>query len=239
VTEPSRIGYGTAELGRSISARERARLVGTALEAGITYFDTAPLYGAGAAEEAIGRVVGGRDDVSVATKVGIAPAGVARIALARLLGRAAGASAGLFAPTAVRKQLEESLRRLRRERVDVLLLHEVDPIQVTPELIAALDALQREGRVDRAGIATGPAQTQSILDSRVASGFPGVVQVAASVVPDVGDAALVIHSVLAGRAGVVPGVKLLREAAHAHPGAVVLFGSRRRQHVLEAATALD
>jgi aryl-alcohol dehydrogenase-like predicted oxidoreductase len=239
VTGPSRIGYGTAELGRSISARERARLVGTALEAGITYFDTAPLYGSGAAEKAIGQVVGDRDDVTVATKVGIAPANVTRIALARLLGRTAEASAGLFAPAAVGKQLEGSLRRLRRERVDVLLLHEVDPKQVTPELIAALDALRREGRLDRAGIATGPAQTQSILDSHLAAGFPGVVQVAASCVPDAGDAALVIHSALTGRVGVAPAVELLREAAHAHPGAVVLFGSGRREHVLEAATALD
>lgn len=225
------LGFGTAALGRSLSARERLRLVEAAYDAGITYFDTAPLYGAGAAEEALGRF---RGDVTVATKVGIVPPGLVRLALGRLAGRPAAATSGRFEPADVRAQLEGSLRRLRRERVDVLLLHEVDAATaLDPALLETLDTLRREGKLLLWGVATSGAATASILASHV----PDVVQLAAAEAVDPRGAQLVLHSILAGRAG-ASAPSLLQEAARAHPAAVLLVGSRREEHIREAAAAV-
>jgi len=221
------IGYGTAALGRSLSRRDRVRLVETAYDAGVMYFDTAPLYGAGAAEDAVGRALRGRDDVTLATKVGIVPPGLLGVALRRP------AAGGRFAPAQMRAQLEGSLRRLRRDAVDVLLLHAVD-VAAANAALDVLDDLRREGKIVRAGIATDGAQTVAILAARV----PGVVQLPAREAVDVAGATLVLHSALAGRVGATPARDLLRGVADAHPSAVVLVGSRREEHIREAASAL-
>jgi aryl-alcohol dehydrogenase-like predicted oxidoreductase len=229
------LGFGTAELGRSLSGRERVRLVEVAFDAGIRYFDTAPLYGAGAAETALGRL---RGEAAIATKVGIVPPSLPRLALGRLAGRPASAAGGRFAPADVRDQLEGSLRRLRRDSVDVLLLHAVEPAAaLDPSLLETLAELRREGTIRRAGIATGGRQSAAILASETA-GFPEVVQLAAADTLDAGEAQLVLHSVLAGRVGTVPAAHLLQAAAQAHPDAVILVGSRREEHIREAAEAL-
>jgi len=213
-------GYGTAALGRSLSRRERIRLVETAYDAGIRWFDTAPLYGAGAAEEAVGAALRGKDDVTVATKVGIVPPSLIGLALRRP------ARGGRFDD--VRRQLDRSLRRLRRDTVDLVLLHEVDAAAALP----ALDALAGDDRVGLTGIATGPVQTEAILASRV----PDVVQLRFGAEVDPHGATLVLHSVLAGRSE--PAAELLRAAAAAHPEAVILVGARNPAHIREAAAAL-
>jgi aryl-alcohol dehydrogenase-like predicted oxidoreductase len=224
------LGYGTAALGRTLSARERLRLVEAAFDAGISYFDTAPLYGAGAAEEALGKI---EADITVATKVGIVPPPLARLALGRALGRPARAAANRFDPADVRRQLEGSLSRLRRDRVEVLLLHEVTALG--PALIETVEALREEGKVGRWGIATAAAATREILAQHV----PDVVQVAAADAVDARGAQLVLHSILAGRVGGADAASLLRTVAAAQPGAVILVGSRREDHIRQAAAALS
>jgi D-threo-aldose 1-dehydrogenase len=221
------MGYGTAALGRSLSRRDRIHLVEAAYDAGVRYFDTAPLYCTGAAEEALGRALRGRDDVTLATKVGIVPPGLIGVALRRP------AAAGRFAPAQIRAQLEGSLRRLRREAVEVLLLHEVDSGAANAAL-DVLDDLRREGKIARAGIATNGAQSLAILAARV----PDVVQLPAREAIDTAGATLVLHSALAGRVGATPARDLLQGVADAHPSAVVLVGSRREEHIREAAAAL-
>lgn len=218
-----RLGYGTAALGRSISRRDRVRLVEAAYDAGIRWFDTAPLYGAGAAEEALGLALRGKDDVTVATKVGIVQPSLVGVALRRP------AVGGRFAPGDVRRQFEGSLRRLRRDGLDVVLLHEVDP-SAAP---AALETLRDDERVGKIGIATRAAHAQAILAAQAID----VVQLAADSAVDPRGAALVLHSVLAGKSGNV--AELLRSVAVAHPQAVILVGSRNAEHIREAAAALD
>jgi aryl-alcohol dehydrogenase-like predicted oxidoreductase len=212
------IGYGTAALGRSISKRERVRLIEAAYDAGIRWFDTAPLYGAGAAEIALGIALRTKDDVTVVTKVGIVPVGVLRRR----------AQSGRFAPGDLRRQLHGSLRRLRRDSLDAVLLHEVEAADAP----AALDALEADGRVSRTGIATGWRPAETILAARV----PEIVQLAAGSTVDPRGARLVLHSVVTGKSG--SAVELLRSAAAAHPEAVILVGSRNAEHIREAAAAL-
>ena len=72
---PSRLGFGTSGLmGSAITTAGRLRLLEVALDEGITHFDTAPLYGAGLAEEMLGRFAKGkRHSVTITTKFGLLP----------------------------------------------------------------------------------------------------------------------------------------------------------------------
>lgn len=216
------LGYGTAALGRSLSRRERVRLVDVAYDAGIRYFDTAPLYGGGAAEEALGRALRGKDDVVVATKVGIVPPGIVGYALRRP------SAANRFSADDIRAQLEGSLRRLGAVRVDAVLLHEVMPADARTAL-AALRTLAGELEI---GIATSADSARAILRDNPLE----VVQLPAIEAFSPAGARLVVHSVLAGRGG--EPTELLRGAAEAHPAATILVGSRDPEHIREAAAAL-
>jgi L-galactose dehydrogenase/L-glyceraldehyde 3-phosphate reductase len=105
----SEIGFGCGNVGGLMvrgSRDEQVEAVSRALELGIDYFDTAPSYGDGRSEANLGRVLEGLgSDVTVATKVRIGVRDLDDI------------------PGAVERSLEESLRRLRRDSVDVLQLH--------------------------------------------------------------------------------------------------------------------
>jgi hypothetical protein len=104
------LGFGCGAVGGLMVRGEPAdqeRAVARALELGINYFDTAPLYGNGESEKNLGKVLAAalRPDVFVGTKVRVPQAEFGRIA------------------EAVTASLEASLRRLGREQVDLLQLH--------------------------------------------------------------------------------------------------------------------
>ena len=140
----SALGFGCAGL-TSVNDRRRAvRLLHAALDAGITHFDVARVYGFGHAEALVGEFMAGRrDSVTVTTKFGLQPptglvtgnARIAAIARAvvrrfppvarRIKARAATMVAtGAFTPDAAARSLEKSLSELRTDHVDFLLLHE-------------------------------------------------------------------------------------------------------------------
>lgn len=232
----SRIGFGTAALGRSLSRHERARVVETAHACGITHFDTAPLYGAGAAEDALGAFASRhRDRLTIATKVGIQPPPLVRLVAARLVRRPAPGHGGQFRPDEMRRSLHGSLRRLRTSYVDLLLLHEVEAQAVDDELLAALDDVVRLGEARYVGIATTWRESAALLARDRA--FPAVVQSSAEPEPPVLEGrGLILHSAVAGRTGSPP--ELLRALAERRPDAMLLFGSRNAQHVRETAAAV-
>ena len=125
----SRLGFGmwpiggTKELGDygTVDDREAVAAIRRGLDLGVTLFDTAPAYGEGRAEEILGQALGDqRDDVIVVTKCAVhwdwdASKWVTDSTRAEIL-----------------RSAEESLRRLRRDLIDVLLIHVPDPA-VTPE----------------------------------------------------------------------------------------------------------
>lgn len=131
---------------------DKAGLVHAALDAGITFFDTAPVYGdGGAGETLLAELLGDRDDVVITTKCGYdidAPR--------RFPGQSERPHD--WRPEAVRRQLEDSLRRLGRERVDLYQLHNVriEPV-LADDLWAELGALRDAGKVRELGVALGPA----------------------------------------------------------------------------------
>ncbi len=162
----SALGFGCGAIGGLMvkgDPAEQRRAIARAIEAGITYFDTAPSYGDGRSEENLGRALNelgaAAQDVIVGTKfrLGVEDMG--------------------DAPGAIRHSLAASLRRLRRERVHLLQLH--TRIGATPDggLISAaqtlgpvadgLAALREAGLALHAGItATGDTEaTRQVIES--------------------------------------------------------------------------
>ncbi len=111
-------------------------MVDAALDAGVTFFDTADIYGKGASETFLGRALEGRrDEVVVATKFGM------EMDAARKGAR----------PDYVRRAAEDSLRRLGVDTIDLYQLHQPDPEVPIADTLGALDDLVREGKVREIG----------------------------------------------------------------------------------------
>src|SRR6266545_7602263 len=136
--------YGTAEErdeGESIATIHRA------LELGVTFFDTAEVYGPYTNEELLGRALQGkRDRAVVATKFGFRFDGSAITGLDSR-------------PQHVREAVEGSLRRLGTDRIDLLYQHRVDRAVPIEETVGAMAALVREGKVRFLGLSEASAQT--------------------------------------------------------------------------------
>jgi aryl-alcohol dehydrogenase-like predicted oxidoreductase len=134
----SGLGLGCKELGSGVGHADARAVVETALDAGITYFDTADSYGAGASENLLGEVLRPRrDSVVIATKFGL-DAGLA-----------------VKAPRGNRKYiraaLEASLRRLRTDYIDLYQQHYPDDGDLLDETMATLDRLVSEGKIRAIG----------------------------------------------------------------------------------------
>jgi aryl-alcohol dehydrogenase-like predicted oxidoreductase len=133
----STVGLGTNAFGSRIDARQTQAVVNSALDAGITLFDTADTYGVGASEELLGRALGSRrDDIVLATKFGMD------------MGGANGPDWGARASRRyVRRAVEASLRRLGTDHIDLYQLHQPDLVTPVEETLEALSELVNEGKV--------------------------------------------------------------------------------------------
>lgn len=162
----SRFAFGTASLHHLGAVAAQADHLRAAADAGFTHFDTAPLYGFGAAERALGQAFGGTGGpgLTIATKVGLyPPGGTGQTRLAMLgrkaLGRIVPALSRPLADWGVaraRASLDRSLAQLRRDHVDLLFLHEPDiDLVATDEWLRWLED-EAARRVGAFGIA-GPA----------------------------------------------------------------------------------
>lgn len=131
------VGLGCNNFGGRIDEAATRSVVDAAIDAGITCFDTADIYGSTLSEEHLGRALGARrDDVVVATKFGIPIDD----------DRPGGASPGYIA-----RAVEDSLRRLGTDRIDLYQLHLPDQATPLEETLSALDALVRDGKVREIG----------------------------------------------------------------------------------------
>jgi aryl-alcohol dehydrogenase-like predicted oxidoreductase len=163
----SELGFGCGSIGGLLVRGEypmMRRAVARALELGITYFDTASLYGDGQSEVNLGAVLRElRADPIVGTKVRLVPADMGRI------------------EAAIAESIEASLRRLGRERVDLIQLHNPfvprsgpDQVGVTlhhfSAVLRAFEALERQGKVRFWGI-TGLGETEMLHQAVAGGGF--------------------------------------------------------------------
>ncbi len=146
--EVSVVGLGTNNFGGRIDYEQSKAVVDEAIEQGITLFDTADIYSQGTSEEFIGRALEGRRDaVFVATKFGKP--------------MDANPSESRGSREYIRWAVEESLRRLRTDVIDVYQMHEPDPSTPIEETLGALDELVREGKVRFIGSSNySPAQVE-------------------------------------------------------------------------------
>lgn len=132
-------GLGCNTFGATLPAQDVPALVGAALDAGITFFDTADVYGGvpGQSEELLGAALAGhRDDVVIATKFGMDTRGLN------------GPDWGVRGSRRyVRRAVESSLLRLRTDHVDLFQMHAPDPVTPIEETLAALHELVVEGKV--------------------------------------------------------------------------------------------
>ncbi|UYM06803.1 aldo/keto reductase [Solicola gregarius] len=139
---------------------EAKRLIDINLDAGVTMFDTADVYSDGASEEVLGAALRGRrDEVLVSTKTGLpmgdgpGDAGTSRSRLIRAV--------------------DDSLRRLRTDHIDLFQLHAYDAATPIPEILQALDDLVRSGKLRYVGVSNFSGwQLMKSLATADAHGWP-------------------------------------------------------------------
>lgn len=151
----SEIAFGTWALGSDWWGRTDApdRLIGRALELGVTFFDTGDVYGRGGNEEIVGRALASidRDAVQISSKFGY-------VLDAERQGHKESERPQDWSPGHARKALEGSLRRLGTDYLDLYQLHNprMDAIE-RDDLFEALEDLKAEGKLRHYGVALGPA----------------------------------------------------------------------------------
>lgn len=186
-TPTTRLGYGTSGLHGGFARRASLRLLEESFERGVRHFDTAPLYGLGAAEGVVGEFLARRREaVTVTTKFGLFPPKgrafweTARMVVGPLLRKMPALKRRLvqtisavsapdvptaesrFTPDKLRQSLDASLRALRRERVDVFLLHEADAGDLSDDLRSALDRAVAAGLIGAWGLASARAAVDRV-----------------------------------------------------------------------------
>ena len=139
----STVGLGCNNFGRAKTVTESQEgtdaVIDAAIDAGITFFDTADIYGAerGLSETLMGNALAGRrDDIVLATKFGMDMAGIAGPDWEARGSR-----------RYIRRAVEASLRRLQTDWIDLYQLHQPDPLTPIEETLATLDDLISEGKV--------------------------------------------------------------------------------------------
>ncbi len=190
--QTSSLGLGSAGLFSLPSRRARVDLVRQALDEGILHFDTAPMYGLGAAESELAAALGrDRERVTIATKFGIEPRwwvrtlsrvqAPARAIVARSQGLKAGLQAQATGPgvgvagsllyrstgytgSAAKVSITSSLRRLGIDYIDLVLLHDPSPGSDIDDLCAAMDELKERGDVRAWGVAGEVAPVKAVID---------------------------------------------------------------------------
>jgi len=132
--------YGETDEHESVAAIHRAS------ELGVTFLDTAEMYGPHTNEELVGKAIAGRrDDYVIATKFGVT--------------RDAGGHTLDGSPANVRRSIEGSLRRLGTDHVDLYYQHRMDPNTPVEETVAALGELVDEGKVRYLGLSEAAPET--------------------------------------------------------------------------------
>jgi len=151
--EVSALGLGcmgmSANYGPPENRQEMIALIQTAVDLGVTFFDTAEVYGPFTNEELVGEALASmRDEVVIATKFGfdIDPQTHERHGFNSR-------------PEHIRKVVEASLKRLRTDRIDLLYQHRVDPKVPIEEVASTVKDLIAEGKVKHFGLSEASAQT--------------------------------------------------------------------------------
>lgn len=164
-----RLVLGTMAYGTHRSRAQQIETVRAAIDAGMNAVDTAPLYHFGQTEEMLGEALRGRD-VAVLGKVGIRwdAAAKGEVMLRTRVGDTPLVARKDARPVAVRRDVEESLVRLGRERLDLCQLHHPDVHTPIADTMGELLRLRDEGKVGAIGVSNMSAQ--QLADAQAALG---------------------------------------------------------------------
>ena len=149
--EVSALGFGCMGIsfgyGQPTSREDGIAIIRAAVDAGVTFFDTAEAYGPFVNEELVGEALAPvRDQVVIATKFGFKFEG--------------GKQAGLNSrPSHIRDVADGALKRLKTDRIDLLYQHRVDPDVPIEDVAGAVKDLIREGKVKHFGLSEAGVQT--------------------------------------------------------------------------------
>jgi len=130
------VGLGCNNFGGRLDQEGTARVIDAAVDHGVTFFDTAELYGGTKSEEFMGNVIKDRRS---------------KIILATKFGHPAGPRKEAPTPDIIRLALEDSLRRLRTDVIDLYQLHSPSDSVPVAEILGTLDDLVKEGKVREIG----------------------------------------------------------------------------------------
>ena len=276
----SQLAIGTSRLMGATSMRASLALLEAAFEAGIRHVDTAPSYGVGEAERCLGEFLKRhRGAVTVTTKYGIsAPKNPGLLRVARMLVRPVIARSGAIKrklqhamaqthtssrPTLnvadAREALENSLRVLGMEHIDIWLLHEARAEDLDDDLLGFLEESVRAGKVGAFGVGSESSKVAAVYEKRrefcpvvqcewnpLAGNdpYPGTFRVHHSVVREwepLLSSRMKAEPELAARWSAQVGVDLmapgrvagllLRVATLANPAGVTLFSSKKAENV--------
>ena len=149
--EVSALGFGcmgiSQSYGRPLSRPDGIAIIRAAVDHGVTFFDTAEVYGPFVNEEVVGEALSPvRDQVAIATKFGF---NIENGKMAGLNSR----------PAHIREVAEASLTRLRTDRIDLFYQHRVDPDVPIEDVAGAVKDLIREGKVKHFGLSEAGAET--------------------------------------------------------------------------------
>jgi hypothetical protein len=262
----SQLGFGCARLFGGRELRSSARLIEAAISCGITHFDTGPAYGS---EDVLGEILADARDITIATKIGLPRSNkqvsaakrvfgsLYRTTLRPLLGRVPAvksrllriASTPAFTNASILKRelhrddvlrdLDESLRLLRRTKIDLYLLHEPEGIEITDELREVFRSLQKEGVIGAFGLAFGGLPTEFGSFGTVEQcRFPGD-----SLAVPLYDKLRVYHGVV--RFGLqnrtrdgthLSAGKLIAQALEKDPGSAVIFSASSARQIRQIST---
>ncbi len=148
--EVSQLGYGNMTLngghyGPGVSKAEGLRIIREAYESGVTFFDTAEVYGPYTNEALVGEALAPfRNKVAIATKFGF---------------KIDGTNGLNSKPEHIRKVVDESLKRLRTDRIDLLYQHRVDLTVPIEDVAGTVKDLIQEGKVLHFGLSEASAKT--------------------------------------------------------------------------------
>jgi len=151
--EVSAIGFGCMGInfgyGQSLDKQQGIALIRTAVERGVTFFDTAEVYGPFTNEELVGEALAPvRQQVKIATKFGFA------------IDPKTGKQSGMNSrPEHIRAVADASLKRLKTERIDLFYQHRVDPDVPIEDVAGAVKGLIQQGKVKHFGLSEPGAQT--------------------------------------------------------------------------------
>ena len=154
--EVSAIGLGCMGMshgyGEPSDKKEMINLIHKAIDLGVTFFDTAEVYGPFTNEELVGEALKPyRNNVTIATKFGIKLENFKQVLDAK--------------PETIKKSVEGSLKRLNIEAIDLYYLHRVDPNTPIEEVALTINDLIKEGKVKNWGLSEAGANTIRKADS--------------------------------------------------------------------------